>query len=680
MADLARIKRNVAKMAAQNAPVEDIDGYISSEGVSIDDVRNFKPSPAPTGQHLSFEEGQKLLAADEQQQRMDGASGAVGAGITGFADGVPVLGPALLGAGQRGAAIASTVMNGGTYNENLRQARDITEKAQNAHPYVTTGANIAGAVAGTAPLVAAAPAAFGAGARPLLQRSILSAITGGAIGGTDAGVRSGGDLEAIGTGFGYGAGAGFAGPAIGNAVGKGVRGLANFFRNGRIAKAAATGRNALSALDESLAADGLDAVAARNRLADLGPNGMFADLGPSTQSKAAGLAAMPGRAQEVVRGAVDSRATGANARIATTVDDTLGRNVVPSEVEAGIVRNQQIVGDEYPELFKGPIRYDFTPVTDDLEKSIKILRGDAQRRLQQVRSMMDVHNTNHVSTDPRVAFQTRQAIDGMLATEADPKVISALSDARQMIDDSLRASVPRLKEVDASFAELARQREALTRGQSVLDHGRTAPRPQELAAEVQQGALPQNMQVGPSAVPLRLSQGARAEVDRIMGSNANDIAALNRLIKGEGDWNRSRLATLFGQEKADELFRVLDNELTFARTRNTIVGNSETARRQQAIASLGGKETPDLVKNSYAAGGIAAIPRATGVKVADKILNTIMGGRNQAANATLAELMTTNRDAVIQAIAARRALPTSSPLAERLAKAILIGGGASGAR
>jgi len=46
MADLARIKSNVAKMAAQNAPEEDIDGYIASEGVSIDDVRNYKAPPA----------------------------------------------------------------------------------------------------------------------------------------------------------------------------------------------------------------------------------------------------------------------------------------------------------------------------------------------------------------------------------------------------------------------------------------------------------------------------------------------------------------------------------------------------------------------------------------------------------------------------------------------------------
>ncbi len=42
MPDLARIKRNVAKMASMNAPEHEIDDYISHEGVTVDDVRNFK--------------------------------------------------------------------------------------------------------------------------------------------------------------------------------------------------------------------------------------------------------------------------------------------------------------------------------------------------------------------------------------------------------------------------------------------------------------------------------------------------------------------------------------------------------------------------------------------------------------------------------------------------------------
>ena len=47
MADLAKIKRNVAKMVSMNAPVADIDRYISSQGVSIADVRNYKKEKIP---------------------------------------------------------------------------------------------------------------------------------------------------------------------------------------------------------------------------------------------------------------------------------------------------------------------------------------------------------------------------------------------------------------------------------------------------------------------------------------------------------------------------------------------------------------------------------------------------------------------------------------------------------
>jgi len=47
MADLGKIKRNVAKMVSMEAPEEDIDQYISGEGVSLDEVRNFKVSTEP---------------------------------------------------------------------------------------------------------------------------------------------------------------------------------------------------------------------------------------------------------------------------------------------------------------------------------------------------------------------------------------------------------------------------------------------------------------------------------------------------------------------------------------------------------------------------------------------------------------------------------------------------------
>lgn len=58
MVDLARIKRNVAKMAAQNAPESDIDGYIASEGATIEAVRDFgKAKPEEMGALEGFGRG-----------------------------------------------------------------------------------------------------------------------------------------------------------------------------------------------------------------------------------------------------------------------------------------------------------------------------------------------------------------------------------------------------------------------------------------------------------------------------------------------------------------------------------------------------------------------------------------------------------------------------------------------
>lgn len=58
MADLDRIKRNVQKMASQNAPMEDIDGYIATEGVTIEQVKNHKFSDK-NQQETTYIEGYK---------------------------------------------------------------------------------------------------------------------------------------------------------------------------------------------------------------------------------------------------------------------------------------------------------------------------------------------------------------------------------------------------------------------------------------------------------------------------------------------------------------------------------------------------------------------------------------------------------------------------------------------
>ncbi len=171
MADLARIKRNVAKMASQNAPIEDIDGYIASEGVTIDDVKNFK---SQTSEKAPEEKGMLRSAADSVD--------AFGRGIAnsasfGFADEI--------GAGARwlGGKVLPWQPNV-TYDEALAEVRGSDKVTAAAHPVADIAGNITGAVGLGSGLVKAGLSPTAAVARRggrLLAVSGASALEGGAL-------------------------------------------------------------------------------------------------------------------------------------------------------------------------------------------------------------------------------------------------------------------------------------------------------------------------------------------------------------------------------------------------------------------------------------------------------------------------------------------------------------------
>ena len=650
-----------------------IPGNQSDGGISFDDL-----IPKKQGQHLSYEEGLALMEEEERRKRMQGGSGLVGASLASTIDGIPIAGPVLKGAVERGAAGVSSLFNGQSYADNLDEAQSLTRTAQEEHPYITMAGNITGAVGGTLPAVMAAPAAFGGGSGSLFLRSLLSAGSGAGIGGTDAAVRSGGDMEQTLRGAGAGFGMGVLGPIAGKAVGAGARNVIDWFGLRSLAKAAGTTPKTVSRLAQAAARDGLDDAAIRSRLAELGPDAMLADLGPNLSGYTGALANMPGRGQQSVRRALDARHSGANARLAAAVDDTLGRAPVPSYIDDMIAEGQRAVGQQYGQVFRNARAVDTTRIAEGLESKAVNLRGEAQKAVQRVRSMLNVSGTDVLDPNPGTLFQTRQAIDGMMATETNPKVIQALAEVRSQVDDVLARSVPGLKEVDGQFAELARQREALQRGQTVLDSGRKAPRPVELAQEAAEGALPQGRFMGPSGGTARMRQGARAEIDRILGNNANDVSRLNTLIKSDGDWNRARLATLFGHEKADRLFRVLENEQLFATTRNNAMGNNFTAGRQQAIAELGGQGGDDILRQAFGADGLRGPARAGSLQVAEHIKQMIMGPYYEAQRASLADAITSNRAQLVDALSLAQRSPEQQKLFETITKAMLLGPGATG--
>jgi hypothetical protein len=142
--------------------------------------------PAPAG---GFDPAE-FAAFKAQQTGTDAGreTGALNAAARGLVDGIPIAGPAILGGIDRADAALRAYQGGTDYGSELAKAQAYGADVKAAHPYANTAGEVAGGIVGTAPLIAAAPAAFGAGAGSLAARSAASLASGLALGGSDAAV------------------------------------------------------------------------------------------------------------------------------------------------------------------------------------------------------------------------------------------------------------------------------------------------------------------------------------------------------------------------------------------------------------------------------------------------------------------------------------------------------------
>lgn len=553
-----------------------------------------------------------------------------------FAENIPVIGPlATRAADSTGSQIAAMI-TGQPAEQMLEQGQDMRARDASDQPL----ANTVGAVGGSVgPLMALGTTQLGGQALgmtgPLWQRMLAGGASGGLISGADSLAR-GDTLEEAGgkSLLGLGMGAGF--PLAERAMSPVLRALMG---DSVPAPVQTLGRN--------LERDGMDPAAILAQMDQLGPDAMLMDLGPNMTRQAGAIASLPGEGQTVLRDALVARNAGSNARIQSDVNTTLGPSPLPSAVQADIRAGQQALSPEYQQVLQGAQPVDTSAVARNLDSVIQNRVGPEQRAAQQVRAMLDeFENPGVLSADPARLLSARQAIDGMMGDATNNQVISVLSSARREIDELLAQNVPGIKQVDAQFEELARQSEGLQSGQQMLDSGRTAPRPAEVESIMTGGANPQGLFIGPSGEPFRVSQGARAEIDRLVGTTGNNITALKSALKGDGSWNRERLASLFGQGKADDLLNILEREQTYQRAYNTVLTNSETAARTAS--------QKEAAPNQFG---------STSTSIADLLLkvpqwaaNTAAKGRSESLNEQIARMLISRPtpELVDQLIAARQ--------------------------
>jgi hypothetical protein len=542
---------------------------------------------------------------------------------------------------------------GEAYDRALEQKRADNKQHQKANPISYGAGEIVG---GTVPVIAAAaaaPGAFGV-TGSLGMRSAMSAASGGGVG-TIQGFLSGeGGAESRGwealKGFGGGAALGAAAPALGQLAGAGYRKVADAVVN-RTARVPGYSNSAVRVVADALEAQRAINPQMQADMARFGPDAMLLDSGDAAKGLAQGIATRPGEARARIVEALTERQSARNGRIGADLDASLGKAIVPSQVEAELAAGRKAVGDAYSEVFRNARAVDTTTLANQLDTMAVDLRGDPRKAVLNVRGMLNIPGQQVLDPSPRALFNTRQALDGLIKVEKDDKVLAQLGFARQAIDDYLAGAVPGIKKVDARFQELARQSEGLKSGSSTLDSGKTAVRPEEMAGAIRAGAEPDGLFIGPSGETFRMRQGTRAEIDRLVGVKSNDYLAVRDAVKGEGDWNRAKLTQLFGQERADRIVNALDREAAFEEVYRDVVRNSMTAQRQAAqemVAVRDGSKGDDagvtaLVGTVGGPTGLVAQGAIKGGKAAKGVLDT---AADEARNAEISRLLTTRGPAM----------------------------------
>ncbi|WFU37322.1 hypothetical protein QA640_22790 [Bradyrhizobium sp. CB82] len=612
---------------------------------------------------------------------------------------------AFLGLGDRARALIDTALSAGGYGEHLKNEQGETEAFQKAHPIAAPVLEAAGGVIAPAAVVGAA--AKGA---TLGTKTLLGAGAGGGIGAVQGAFGSKDWTDPIQVAKDAGVGAVVGGmvggtiPTVGKVVGAAYEKAANLFRG----KVDGMSRAASNHLVKAVEADTPAAVQAR--LAELGPDTMLVDAGPALLGKGQGASLNSDEGRSVMQTALTARDKGTNARIQNDVNAALGpyQGGDPQTVRDAIVAHRTAVDNvNYPAALDNAPPVQTAHILTDLDYLIPRSVGNEHRALTNLRDMMMTterrplldaagiqqydrlgnprfHEVPVSQNDAEVLHKVKQELDNVIEYDqpglgvpagALSRQQAALKRMRFRVNEALEQQVPGYANANAVSAALAQRAEAVKNGTQYLGNGKTTPSPGRFAAEFD--PLSQGEKIA-------FAKGSRGEVERILGTKANDLQALRGELQGEGGWNTAKLATVHGQDAADELVNTVNRNLKFRDTYNKIVENSQTAQRNAAAKAMKpdpSTETP-LVNPNMSLTGLLATGAKKGLST---VVNAMLHNDPTRSYGELARALTEQgaaRDArvaaVVDALTARQGNAAAGPMIGNSAAVVaaLLGNGA----
>jgi len=520
-----------------------------------------------------------------------------------------------------------------TYDKAVDDIRARQKQAEEDHPIAFDTAQIGGS------LLPASKVMKGVGTGASLGGAIIrSGVAGGIMGGIIGAGDANGDLKdrAIGAGEGalVGAPVGAVAPVLGHIFGKGFAAVAN-----RAGTEGAAAGKVLSALER----DGATPATLQSRLDAIGPQAMIADVGPNATQQAAAIAASPGPGQQTIRAAIDARNAGASGRVTNAVDSAMGGPVNYGQIERDIIqRRSNAARPLYDQAYQAPL-----PPIPEVQEVLNTPTGRTAAA-RAARLSLD----EGLPFDPnsvRGVDLIKRTLDDVVSEgnrvgrNNEARIIGGLRDRLVRAVDN---EVPEYAMARDAFAGESAIRDALQSGRTLFSDQIT---PQQIGDQLVA------MTAGERDA---FMQGARAQIQTIMGTARNDASRVRQLL--QKGFNQEKLEMVLGPQAANDLMRQVGFETTAANTSHRVIGNSETAARVAGREDLTPGSTGLGIRDAYAAGGLMGAARGAGLKLVDHAIEAVRTGRQKAIEGAMADILTMSGpqrqqavDAVIRAANAR---------------------------
>jgi hypothetical protein len=607
--DIQKIKGNVGKMLAQNAPEADIDAYLKSEGASAEMLR-----AAPKATAAAVKPDDKYTAAAKQEFADLKARGVP---IEQGASRLMLQGATLNAADEVLAGLRTPIemARRGTWNPvegyNYAKAQEdvALEDARKRLGWGGTAAEMAGGFVmapGARQLASAVRAAPGIGQR------VATGVGAGAGYGAAAGFMEGSGLqdraERGAMGAGIGAGVGGAMPVVGAIarpiIDKGTaaaRAAINpqGFADSQIARAVGeSGQNARTITEA------LDA-AARDRQ---GVYNVADAMGNAGQRMLSTVARSPGDGRTAIVNALEGRQADQGRRVSSALSDVYGAPQTAAQTRTAMTGAR----DDAADVAFNAVRADAGPV--DLSRTIaridETLRPGVNAIARPQSGIADDSIESALAsvrarlTDGRSVLSEFQAIQRVRADLADKieaarragqnNKVRLLTQVRQELDAAMNAASPGHRAANRAFSEASREIDAIDTGRQAATRGRvedTVPAFQAMTPRQQQAH-----RVG-YADPL---------IEQVQGA----AVGVNKARPFTSDAARTEAHYFAAPRQGPRFERRIDRENTMFETRHHALGGSRTADNLNDEAAL--KLNPEIISNLLSGNWLAAGRNAMG--------------------------------------------------------------------